>query len=65
MNIESVNVKFNIGDYDISRYLASGISSSCYISNMAINDNKKRNDQLNNIEDKIDALTKKVNKQND
>ena len=65
MNIETVNEKFNIGDLIFTLFSFGALVLVVIVVIWLLMINKKRNDQLNNIEVKIDALTKKVNKQND
>lgn len=65
MNIGMHNGYFNVGDL-IFTLFSFGFLALIIVSVIwLLSSNKKHTNQLNNIENKIDALSEKVNKQND
>lgn len=65
MDIESVNEGINIGDLIITIVSFGFLAIIVILVIWFLSSNKKRKNQLNNIENKIDALSEKVNKHKD
>ena len=65
VNIGTINKDFNIGDLIFTLFSLGFLALIVLSVIWLLGSNKKRKNQLNNIENKIDALSEKVNKRND
>lgn len=65
MDVESVNESINLGDLIITLVSFGFLAIIVILVIWFLVSNKKRKNQLNSIENKIDALSEKVNKFND
>lgn len=65
MDVESVNDGINLGDLIITLVSFGFLAIIVILVIWFLASNKKRKNQLNDIENKIDALSEKINKDND